>query len=295
MPEVFRRLHPRFKTPWLSLVVFAGIAPIAVILPGNVTFIGTLYSFGATLSFTVAHAAIVTLRTRDKPDEVVYRAHPNIRIAGVAWPLFAIVGGIATGISFLVIVAQNPTTRWVGLGWLAFGFVAYVVYRKRFVHASLRETVKAPPALGPALALEYRRLLVPVVPGQASDDAMDVACSLAAERRSRIVALNVLEVPLDRPLSAELPELEREANHQLDEAMAIGDSYGVKVVGRLERARSAGRAIVDEATARDSEIIVLGASRSGLTAAHIAVFGNTVDYVLKNAPCRVLVTATEVE
>ena len=41
--------------------------------------------------------------------------------------------------------------------------------------------MKAPPALGPALALEYRRLLVPVVPGQASDDAMDVACSLAAD------------------------------------------------------------------------------------------------------------------
>lgn len=134
---------------------------------------------------------------------------------------------------------------------------------------------------------------MPVVPGQPSDDAMDVACSLAAERRSRIVALNVLEVPLDRPLYADLPELERDANGQLDEAVAIGDSYGVRVVGRLERARSAGPAIVAEATARDSEIIVLGSPRSGLTESHAAVFGNTVDYVLKNAPCRVLVTATE--
>ena len=34
IPEVFRRLHPRFKTPWLSIVVFAGMAPILVILPG---------------------------------------------------------------------------------------------------------------------------------------------------------------------------------------------------------------------------------------------------------------------
>ena len=110
----------------------------------------------------------------------------------------------------------------------------------------------------------------------------------------RIVALNVLEIPLDRTLAADLPELEREANHELDEAVAIGDSYGVRVVGRLERARSAGPAIVAEAAARDAEIIVLGAARSGLTASHAAVFGNTVDYVLKNAPCRVLVTATEV-
>src|SRR4029450_8515057 len=58
LPGVFRRLHPRFKTPWLSLIVFAGIAPIVIILPGDVTFVGTLYALGATLSFTVAPAAL---------------------------------------------------------------------------------------------------------------------------------------------------------------------------------------------------------------------------------------------
>ena len=295
IPEVFRRLHPTFKTPWLALLVFAGLLPVLVILPGSVTFVGTLYSFGATLSFTVAHAAIVRLRMiGPEGDDVVYRGRPNLRVGRTTWPVFAVVGGLATGASFLVILAQNPTTRWVGLGWLAFGLISYAIYRRRFVHEPLRTTVKAPPALGPALALEYRRLVVPVVPGKPSDEAMDVACSLAAERRSRIVALNVLEIPLDRTLAADLPELEREANHELDEAVAIGDSYGVRVVGRLERARSAGPAIVAEAAARDAEIIVLGSARSGLTASHAAVFGNTVDYVLKNAPCRVLVTATEV-
>ena len=295
IPEVFRRLHPTFKTPWLALLVFAGLLPVLVILPGSVTFVGTLYSFGATLSFTVAHAAIVRLRMiGPEGDDVVYRGRPNLRVGRTTWPVFAVVGGLATGASFLVILAQNPTTRWVGLGWLASGLIGYAIYRRRFVHEPLRTTVKAPPALGPALALEYRRLVVPVVPGKPSDEAMDVACSLAAERRSRIVALNVLEIPLDRTLAADLPELEREANHELDEAVAIGDSYGVRVVGRLERARSAGPAIVAEAAARDAEIIVLGSARSGLTASHAAVFGNTVDYVLKNAPCRVLVTATEV-
>ncbi len=62
LPEVFRRLHPRFKTPWLALVVFAGVASIAVILPGQTNFLGTMYAFGAMLSFTIAHAAIVALR-----------------------------------------------------------------------------------------------------------------------------------------------------------------------------------------------------------------------------------------
>ena len=115
----------------------------------------------------------------------------------------------------------------------------------------------------------------------------------AAERGSRIVALSVLEVPLDRPLTDEVPELEREANRELDQAAAIGDSYGVRVLTRLERAYAAGTAIVTEADARHSEIIVLGSPRRSLTSAQSAVFGNTVDYVLKHAPCRVLVAAAE--
>src|SRR4029077_4343626 len=149
MPEIFARLHPTFKTPWLSIVIFAGIAPICVILPGSVTFVGTLYSFGATLSFTVAHASIVALRRKakdgDGDEDILYRAKPNLRVGGVDWPLFAILGGVATGISFLVILVQNPTTRWVGVGWIATGFVGYAIYRRRYVHVSMTETVKAPP------------------------------------------------------------------------------------------------------------------------------------------------------
>jgi len=291
IPEIFRRLHPVFKTPYLSLVIFAGIAPIVILLPGDVQFVGTLYSLGATLSFTVAHASMVWLRRKPDP-ESTYRAKPNLRVGGVDWPLFAIVGGIATGISFLVILSQNPLTRWVGLGWIIVGFIAYTVYRRRYVKASLTATVKAPPAYGAALALEYRRILVPIVPGQPSDDALDVACSLAVERGARIVAFNAIEVPLDLPLAAPLPELEELANRELDEAVAIGDSYGVRVLDRLVRARSAGPAIVEEAERRGSEIIVIGSARKALTSGQRAVFGRTVDYVLRHAPCRVMVTAS---
>jgi len=293
IPEVFRKLHPTFKTPVLSLVLFAGVAPILIILPGDVNFVGTLYSFGATLSFTVAHASLIRLRTKQKGwNEMFYRARPNIRVRGIDWPVFAIVGGLATGASFLVIVSQNPTTRWVGLGWIAFGLVFYVIYRRRFVKGSLTQTIKAPPAFGPALALQYRRLLVPIVTGQPSDDALDVACSLASERGSRIIALNVLEVPLDRPLDTDMEELEELANRELDEAIAIGDSYGVRVQDRLVRARNAGVAIVDEAERYGTEIIVIGTPQKRLTHSQRALFGDTVDYVLRHAPCRVLVTAS---
>jgi APA family basic amino acid/polyamine antiporter len=290
MPEVFRKLHPKLKTPYIALVLFAGIAPIILLLPGDVTFVGTLYSLGATLSFTVAHAAMVKLRLRPDP-AVTYRARPNVTVAGVQWPVFAIFGGLATGASFVVILVQNSLTRWVGLGWIVLGFVGYAVYRRRWVRAGLRETVKAPPAFGAALALAYRRIVVPIVPGRPSDDALDVACRLAAERGARVVALTVIEVPLELPLDADLPEEERLANDELDEAMAFGDTYGVRVVGRLVRGRSASVEIVREAERRGAEIIVLGSPRKDLMRRR-GVFGSTVDRVMRRAPCRVMVTAS---
>ena len=293
LPEVFRRLHPRLKTPWLALVVFAGIAPILILLPGDVNFVGTLYSLGATLSFTVAHAALVRIRMADahRAELPSYSAKPNLRVGNVEWPVFAILGGLATGASFVVIVVQNPATRWVGLGWLVAGLVGYWVYRRRFARATLRETTKAPPAFGAALALEYRRILVPIVPGRPSDDALDVACRLAAERGARVLAVSVVEVPRELAPDAELADEERRANDELDEAVAIGDTYGVKVLGRLVRGRSASREIVREAERWGAEIIVLGSARKSLTRRR-GVFGSTVDRVLRNAPCRVMVTAT---
>jgi basic amino acid/polyamine antiporter, APA family len=293
LPEVFRRLHPKFKTPWLSLVVFAGVFSIIAILPGKTDFLGTMYSFGAMLSFTVAHVSVIALRHRRRDEEVLYRSRPNVRIGGVSWPLFAIVGGLGTGVAWLVVVVQDAPTRWAGLAWIAIGFVLYAIYRRRYVGLPLHATARAPVAFGPALALEYRRLLVPIVSGQPSDDALDVACGLAAERRSQILALLVIEVPLDLPLDAELPGEDERANRELDEAQAIGDSYGVTVTGRIVRARRAGAAIVEEAERRSSEIIVLGALRKMLTAGSMTIFGATVDYVLKHAPCRVMVAAAD--
>jgi APA family basic amino acid/polyamine antiporter len=290
LPQVFRRLHPKLGTPWLSLIVFAGFAPTLFLLSGQVDFLGRMYAFGAMLSFTVAHVAVTALRVRSRDEEQPWHARPNIRLRGVDWPVFAIVGGLATGIAWLVVVVQDAPTRYAGLAWLAVGFLFYPLYRRR-LGLGLRETVRAPIIIT-AQALEYRNIVVPVAPGYPSDEAMDVACRLAADRGATIIAMTVIEVPLELPLDAYLPEKVSEANEQLDEARAIGESYGVDVIARLVRARNAGRAIVDEADRRTSEIVVMGGPRRRrLAAGKRPIFGDTVDFVLKHAPCRVMVTA----
>ena len=286
LPEAFRRLHPRFKTPALALIVFAGLFSIVFQLPGNVDFIGRMYAFGAMLSFTIAHASVIQLRRRPPPVEEPYRVRPSVRVRGVEWPLFAVVGGLGTAAAWIVVIVQDAPTRYAGLGWLAFGFALYTGYRRR-LHAPVAQTVRAPIPLGPAVALEYRTILVPIVAGPESREAIDLAARLAAERGATIVALRVIVVPMELPLDALLADQEEAADRLLDDARLAASAYGVRTIDRLVRSRHAGRAIVEEAERRQAEIVVLGAPRGR----HRRIFGHTVDYVLKHAPCRVMVAA----
>ena len=120
---------------------------------------------------------------------------------------------------------------------------------------------------------------------------MVAAARLAADKRSRIALVNVIEVPLELPLDADLLEEEAEAERVLDEAQARVESYGVRSVTRVVRARAAGRAIVEDALSRDAELIVVGAPRIRMRRGK-PIFGRTVDYVLKRSPTRVLVAAS---
>jgi APA family basic amino acid/polyamine antiporter len=117
LPLGFRKIHPRFKTPWVALIVFGGAIPIGLTLSGKTSFLGAIYAFGATFSFTVAHAAIVRMRMQQasRGTDIAYQSRFNLRYRGVNWPLFAILGGLGTGLSWLVIVIQTPSIRYTGI------------------------------------------------------------------------------------------------------------------------------------------------------------------------------------
>jgi basic amino acid/polyamine antiporter, APA family len=290
LPLGFRRLHSRFRTPWVALVVFAGAIPILTILPGQTDFLGTMYAFGATLSFTVAHASVVALRYRRQEEEVAYRARPNLRYRGVDWPVFAVVGGLGTLLAWIVIVVQEPVTRWAGIGWLAIGFVGYAVYRRQTLKIPMTETVRAPAfVLGPSLTVDYRTIVVPVIRSNETEEALVAASRLAADRGSRVAVVHVIEVPLDLPLDVRLLDAEEEADDILDNSAAFVESYGVRAVARLLRGRAAGPEIVAEAERRNAELVILGARRQRMARGRI--FGRTVDYVLKHSPSRVAIAA----
>lgn len=139
----------------------------------------------------------------------------------------------------------------------------------------------------------YRRVLVPVVAGPESARALDLACRLAADSGASLVAVAVIEVPPLLPLDAHMIEEEADARALLERAGATADSYGIALVPRLLRSRTAGDAIVELARAERAELVVIGGTRRRMAGAGAALFGGTVKRVLEAAPCRVMVVTPQ--
>ena len=134
--------------------------------------------------------------------------------------------------------------------------------------------------------IAYRSLLVPLADNAETEQAIDVACRLAAEHRASIVVVAVIEVPPLLPLTAHMVEEEARATLLLRRAETVAETYGVRVVRRIARGRQPGEVLVDEAEAHHVDLVVVGARRHRRKR-----FGRTVETVLRNASCRVLLIA----
>jgi nucleotide-binding universal stress UspA family protein len=137
--------------------------------------------------------------------------------------------------------------------------------------------------------LGFRRLLVPLGDNVESERAVDTACRLASEHGASITAVRAVEIASLLPLDAHMTEEEDQAHRLLDRAAAIAELYGLKVSTCVPHTRDAAAAIVNQAAAEAIELIVIGAPRKAGASRGTAVFGGTVEHVLKKAPCRVMV------
>jgi nucleotide-binding universal stress UspA family protein len=140
------------------------------------------------------------------------------------------------------------------------------------------------PVRRPGIA--YRRIVVPLVDGE-SETSVALAAELASEQGASIIAVVVIELPAELPLESHMLEEEAQARGLVEEARAIAGSYGVRVRGRVVRARRSGQAIVAEIEAQEADLVVLRTTPGRRT----RLFGNTAEYVLMHASCRVLVDA----
>ena len=211
-------------------------------------------------------------------------------------------------------LAYHDTARWVGGGWMAFGLLFYVVYRKVFEGTTLtkRVSVTEQALTKQVPEVAYRNILVPVFGTKLDDDIVATAGRLAAAEQeeadgemadSRLDLVYVIEVPLTcRSTPSCRPRSEEEARRALERAREVARSTRTsRWATEVVRARSVGAGIVEAARRSDAEAIVIGgepptkirggAVLGGIGAAKPAEIGAATEYVLKKAPCRVLLTA----
>jgi APA family basic amino acid/polyamine antiporter len=311
IPSAVGRLHPLHATPYVVILIAAVLAA-ALVLPRDLEFLMGICAFGALLAFTIAHVSICVLRYREPDRPRPYRIPLSVRVGGGDLPLPAVLGATMAAIGFLSLLVYHAGARYVGIVWMAIGVALYVAYRRRNGLPLFRRVVLSEQALrAEPVRAEYGSILVPILGTPLDDDIVQTAGRLAAAENADAVrgegatieAVWVFEVPLSLPLDARLPDAQlKRARAALARAKAVGEEYeGVQVATATLRARRAGEGIVAEAARRGVELIVLaaeepsrirgGALLGGKGGPLDNFVGDATKYVVRKAPCRVILTA----
>ncbi len=311
IPSWLGKLSGAQATPAVAIVLAAALA-FGLAATGDIRFLAGIYAFGATLAIAIAHLSVIRLRMTEPERERPFRMPFNIPVGrGRELPVPAVFGALVAVLAWLSVFALHEEAVYVSGGWMLFGVLAYVFYRRVVEGTSLTERVTVP---AEALAkqapdVEYGNMLVPIFGTKLDDDIVATAGRLADaaveehEQAPRIEVIYVAEQPLTVPLESPLPaERRQQAEKALQRAREIGEEYErVEVVTGVVPARSVGAGIVEEARRIGAEVIVMGAEPptrvrggailGGIGAARPEEIGRVTEYVLQKAPCRVLLTA----
>ena len=285
LPHAFERLHRRtLHSP--TAIVATAVVTVALIVLSDVAgrssvILASLYSFGVLFAFTAAQLAVVRLR-RVEPDLPRPFRAPGMPFTG--W-----LGAALTGVIFVLSLATHEAARIAGPVWLLAGFVMFALVRRRRGTALTARVRPGVADIVPSKEGEYRRLLVPVKLGPIGVEVFATALRLAEELGASITAVHVVPVPLDEPLDAPLYDQEERAASSLAEAKLLAAEHGVEVDAEVVRARAIGAAVIEQALERGADLIVMGSSPRWRRQSRL--FGPTVDYVLRKAPCEVMVIA----
>src|SRR4029077_20445871 len=135
LPRVFGTLHPKYRTPYMSIMIF-GLAAALLVLPGiligskEIDLMSAVYSLAATFAFCSAHRSVMRLRFVEPDLYRPYRMPGNIKFGRDSIPILSLVGAIGIGTVFTQLMFQNiSNSTYIYVGWLALGAVVFVLYR----------------------------------------------------------------------------------------------------------------------------------------------------------------------
>ena len=136
--------------------------------------------------------------------------------------------------------------------------------------------------------LAFRRAILALAGGSCDDRIVRLAAELSRASHGELIGVHVVEVGWQMPLDADVAARSEEAQQILDHAELEAEQLKMGLEPVLLQAREVGAALVDEATERGADLLVVGLPYRKRFGGDFAI-GRTIPYVLKHAPCEVWV------
>ena len=139
-----------------------------------------------------------------------------------------------------------------------------------------------------AHAPAFRRAVLALNGGTSDARIVRLVADCARAAKAELVAVHVVEIDWTLPLDADIAGRSEEVQRVLDIAESVAEDYRIALEPVLLQARDVGAAIVDEATERGADLLVVGLPYRKRFGGEFAI-GRTIPYILQNAPCAVWV------
>ncbi len=288
IPRIMYTLHPRFKTPYVSLATFGALAALIVIWSGGkLAFLADLYNFGAMLAFTSAHLSLIMLRIKKPHLKRPFKVPLNIRFGKYQLPLPTLLGGLATFSTWILVIITKPDGRYLGFAWLALGLGMYFFYRKKQKIAPAAKVQLKKVRMPEFKKESYSHILVPTR-GGSKTDTIQLACEIARIHKAEVTALHIIDVPFSLPLSDPKEEAHVEGDIILQQAEAVGREFNIPMNLKVVHARGVDRAILELVESGEFDLLVMGG--------HVSVSGTSqglgaiTEEILRSSPIPVWVS-----
>jgi len=298
LPPVFGRASRRVLHP-PAAILGVGLLSIGFIVVGalyhgqEVITLASLYSFGILIAFMLVQAAVVWLRITEPDLPRPFLMKGNVWIRGRLIPITSVVGTLLAFVAWVVALGTHPGARVVGPLWMVAGLAVYIVVRVRAGLPIIERVDDVLPPPEDVTDVAYSTIIVPLERLDAvAEETMAASCRIAVDSGAVVVGVSAIYVPVREPIDIPMPEREQEVEEVQELARSLASEYGVEYRSVVSRTRSPGRLIVDAAIEYDAQLIMVGSpyKRRMARSLHEEFFGQTVDFILRKAPCRVIVT-----
>jgi APA family basic amino acid/polyamine antiporter len=276
---IFHKTSARYKTPMVSIAIFGTLAALIVAFFPYLDVLADLYNYGAMLSFSMTHLALIRLRKKEPELKRPFRVPLAVKISGWEIPLPTVFGFAGTFGVFLMVLLFHKYGRIFGTVWMAGGIAYYLWFRRKeslpvMERVKITEVANDMPEPKP-----HKHILVATSPTRPSPMLRDVL-KVAKADNAKITVISVLEIPLALPLDAPLEDEEAVARHTLDLCQAIGMEEDVLVDTILARGRGIGPVLNMQIRRLGADTVVLNDTGSSLAAAVLAAIRRSANTVM---------------